>query len=115
MSPLLNRFKPDYTIGYGRAFLHLYRHLAELGKTVPSPKSLIHYGENLPPPDRIRLEEIYRTRAYEFYSHREDTVIGADPEPGLKYLMEDFSIPRSWIIADSSSKHWRKEVRANGR
>ena len=53
----------------------------------------MHYGENLLENDRIKLEEVYRTQVYDFYSHREDTVIAADPEPGKKFLMEDFFYP----------------------
>jgi phenylacetate-CoA ligase len=90
---LLNRFKPDYYIGYGRAFLNLYKYLADLKLGIPSPKSMVHYGENLQENDRFKLEEVYRTKVYNFYSHREDTVIAADPEPGKKYLMEDFFYP----------------------
>jgi phenylacetate-CoA ligase len=97
---LLNRFRPNYYIGYGRAFLHLYKHLSDLRLKVPSPKSLVHYGENLQENDRIKLEEVYGTKVYNFYSHREDTVIAADPEPGKKYLMEDFFYPE--ILSDSN-------------
>ena len=90
---LLNRFRPNYYIGYGRAFLNFYKHLVDLGLTVPSPISLVHYGENLPENDKKKLETIYRTRVYNFYSHREDTVLASEPEPGKKYLMEDFFYP----------------------
>jgi len=97
---LLNRFKPNYYIGYGRAFLNFYKHLVDLNFKIPSPKSLVHYGENLPDNDRIKLETIYQTRVYNFYSHREDTVIASEPEPGKKYLMEDFFYPE--ILGDSN-------------
>lgn len=90
---LLKRFKPNYYIGYGRSFLQLYKYLHELKLDIPSPRSIVHYGENLVENDRIKLEEVYRTKVYDFYSHREDTVIAADPEPGKKYLMEDFFYP----------------------
>ena len=90
---LLDRFKPRYYIGYGRAFLNLYKHLVDLNLNIPSPKSLVHYGENLQENDRMKLEEVFRTRVYNFYSHREDTVIASEPEPGKKYLMEDFFYP----------------------
>ena len=89
----LKRFKPDYFIGYGRAFLNLYKHLTDLKLKIPSPKSMVHYGENLQENDRIKLEEVYRTKIYNFYSHREDTVMAAEPERGKKYLMEDFFYP----------------------
>jgi len=98
--PLLNRFRPNYYIGYGRAFLNLYKHLSDLKLQIPSPQSLVHYGENLHENDRIKLEEVYRTKVYNFYSHREDTVIAAEPEPGKKYLMEDFYYPE--ILSDSN-------------
>jgi len=90
---LLIRFKPNYFIGYGRAFLNFYKHLADLKLKVPSPKSLVHYGENLPEDDKIKLETIYHTKVYNYYSHREDTVMVAEPEPGKKYIMEDFFYP----------------------
>ena len=90
---LLKRFKPNYYMGYGRSFLQLYKYLDELKIDIPSPRSIVHYGENLMENDRIKLEEVYRTKVYDFYSHREDTVIAADPEPGKKYLMEDFFYP----------------------
>ncbi|MCK5462459.1 MAG: phenylacetate--CoA ligase family protein, partial [Bacteroidales bacterium] len=98
--PLLKRFKPNYYIGYGRAFLHLYKYLLESKLKITSPKSMVHYGENLQENDRIKLEEVYRTKVYNFYSHREDTVIAAEPEPGKKYLMEDFYYPE--ILSDSN-------------
>jgi phenylacetate-CoA ligase len=97
--PLLNRFKPDYYIGYGRAFLNFYKHLVDLKLSIPGPRSMVHYGENLQENDRIKLEEVYRTKVYNFYSHREDTVMAADPEPGMKYLMEDFFYPE--VVNDS--------------
>ena len=90
---LLDLFKPAYFIGYGRAFLNLYKHLVDLNLDIPSPKSMVHYGENLQENDRVKLEEVYHTKVYNFYSHREDTVIAAEPEPGEKYLMEDFFYP----------------------
>ena len=71
----------------------MYKYLNELRLDIPSPGSIVHYGENLGENDRIKLEEVYRTKVYDFYSHREDTVIAADPEPGKKYLMEDFFYP----------------------
>jgi phenylacetate-CoA ligase len=94
------RFKPSYFIGYGRAFLQLYKYLHELRLDIPSPRSIVHYGENLLENDRIKLEEVFRTKVYDFYSHREDTVIAADPEPGKKYLMEDFFYPE--ILDDNN-------------
>ena len=90
---LLKRFKPNYYVGYGRAFLHLYKHLLELNLKIPSPKSIIHYGENLQKDDKIKLETLYNTKVYNFYSHREDVVMATDIEPGKKYLMEDFFYP----------------------
>ena len=97
---LLKRFKPNYYMGYGRSFLQLYKYLDELKIDIPSPRSIVHYGENLMENDRIKLEEVYRTKVYDFYSHREDTVIAADPEPGKKYLMEDFFYPE--ILDDNN-------------
>jgi phenylacetate-CoA ligase len=90
---LLKRFNPGYYIGYGKAFLHFYRHLVELNLPVPSPQSIIHYGENLQKNDRQKLEEYYSTKVFDFYSHREDVVMAADTEPGKKYLMDDFFYP----------------------
>ena len=90
---LLKRFKPNYYVGYGRAFLHLYKHLLELNLKIPSPKSIIHYGENLQKDDKIKLETLYNTKVYNFYSHREDVVMATDIEPEKKYLMEDFFYP----------------------
>jgi phenylacetate-CoA ligase len=90
---LLKRFRPGYYVGYGRAFLLLYKYLHELHLDIPSPISMVHYGENLLENDRIKLETVYGTKVYDFYSHREDTVMAADPEPGKKYLMEDFFYP----------------------
>lgn len=98
---LLNRFKPIYYIGYGRAFLNFYKHLLSLNLEIPSPKSIVHYGENLPDNDRIKLETIYQTKVYNFYSHREDTVMASEPEAGKKYLMEDFFYPE---ILDGSDR-----------
>jgi phenylacetate-CoA ligase len=91
--PLLKRFRPNYYIGYGRAFLHLYKLMNELKLEIPSPVSIVHYGENLMGNDRQKLEAVYRTKVFDFYSHREDIVMAADPEPGKKYLMEDFFYP----------------------
>jgi len=90
---LLKRFKPYYYVGYGRAFLHLYKYLVELKLKIPSPTSIIHYGENLQENDKIKLETLYNTKVYNYYSHREDVVMAADIEPGNKYLMEDFFYP----------------------
>jgi len=97
---ILNRFQPNYFVGYGRAFLHLYKHLVELKLKVPNPKSIVHYGENLHEDDKVKLEAMYNTKVYNFYSHREDVVMAADPEPGKKYLMEDFFYPE--IINDTN-------------
>jgi phenylacetate-CoA ligase len=98
---LLDRFRPDYYIGYGRAFLNLYKYLLDMRLRIPSPISLVHYGENLPEHDKQKLEEVYRTRVYDFYSHREDAVMAAEPEPGTKYLMDDFFYPE---MVDASEK-----------
>lgn len=95
---LLKWFNPGYYIGYGKAFLHFYRHLAELNLQIPSPKSIVHYGENLQKNDRQKLEAYFHTKVFNFYSHREDVVMAADTEPGEKFLMEDFFYPE--IIND---------------
>jgi len=97
---LLNRFKPKYYIGYGRAFLNLYKHLIDLKLEIPSPKNMVHYGETLRDNDKKKLETIYNTNVYNYYSHREDTVMVAEPEPGKKYMMEDFFYPE--ILNDSN-------------
>jgi len=106
---LLNRFKPNYYIGYGRAFIHLYKQLTELNLNIPSPKCIIHYGENLQKNDKIMLEALYNTKVYNFYSHREDVVMATDIEPGNKYLMEDFFYPelldnRNQIIEEGTGE-----------
>ncbi len=106
---LLKRFNPNYYIGYGRAFLHLYKYLVDLKLKIPSPTSIIHYGENLHEDDKIKLEALYNTKVYNFYSHREDVVMAADPEPGKKYLMEDFFYPelmddRNQIIEEGTGE-----------
>jgi len=90
---LLKRINPGYYIGYGKAFLHFYKHLVELNLNIPSPKSIVHYGENLQKNDRQKLEAHFQTKVYDFYSHREDVVMASDTEPGRKYLMEDFFYP----------------------
>ena len=97
---LLDRFRPVYYIGYGRAFLNLYRYLLDLELKIPSPVSLVHYGESLPEHEKLKLEEVYRTKVYDFYSHREDAVMAAEPEPGSKYLMEDFFYPELLDASD---------------
>ena len=84
---LLRRFRPNYFIGYGRAFLYLYKLLYDLKLEIPSPKCIIHYAESLHENDKIKLETLYNTTIYDFYSHREDIVMAAEPEPGKNYLM----------------------------
>lgn len=64
----LNRFQPDYLVGYASSHYFLARMIAESGTQVYQPKAVLTSSEKLTPEMRKTIAEVYRCPVFDGYS-----------------------------------------------
>lgn len=64
----LNRFKPDYLVGYASSHYFLARMIAENGLKIYHPKSVLTSSEKLTPEMRKTISEVYHCPVFDGYS-----------------------------------------------
>jgi phenylacetate-CoA ligase len=64
----LNRFQPDYLVGYASSQYFLARMIAEQGFHVYQPKAVLTSSENLTPEMRKTISEVYNCPVFDGYS-----------------------------------------------
>ncbi len=88
---LLERFKPQFIMGFPFDLLMLSQFAAEAGLELPAPDSMVTYGETLSPHKRQSLETAYRCRVFNYYSQHECVSMIAECEQHSLHLADDFA------------------------
>lgn len=87
----INRFKPEFFMGFPFDILMLSRFAEEEGLTVHRPRSIVTYGETLSNKKREFLEKAYRCKVFDFFSLHECAAMISECEHGNLHLIEDFA------------------------
>jgi phenylacetate-CoA ligase len=87
----LSAIRPKIYMGYPLPYLMLSKYAEEEGIYIPSPQSMIVFGEQLSSTRRSLLEKAFRTEVFDFYSLHECAGMIANCEYGNLHWMEDFA------------------------
>lgn len=95
---VLNRYRPDYLVGYASAHYFLARMLDEAGIAVHSPKAILTSSEKLDGEMRVVLERVYRCEVFDGYSGVESCCLASEcgehrlhvsPDVGVVELLDE--------------------------
>jgi phenylacetate-CoA ligase len=98
----LNRYRPDYLVGYGRSHFYLARMIEEAGLEVYSPRAILTSSEMLTAEMRATLEQVYRCPVFDAYSGVEACCQASEcdrhrlhlsPDVGIVELLDDQGRP----------------------
>jgi len=98
----LNRFKPDYLVGYASAHFFLARMIDELGLAVYKPRAVLTSSENLTEEMRCQIEKVYGCEVFDGYSGVENCCLASEcechrmhisPDVGLIEIVNEFGEP----------------------
>jgi phenylacetate-CoA ligase len=99
--PVLRRWKPRFYMGFPFDLQMLARFALQAGLTLPSPDSMVTYGETLSAARREALQEAYGCPVFDFYSQHECVSMIAECEHHSLHLVEDFAY-HEIVAADGS-------------
>ncbi|MGE3817824.1 MAG: phenylacetate--CoA ligase family protein [Isosphaeraceae bacterium] len=94
----LNRYRPDYLVGYASAHFFLARMLEEANLDVHSPKAILTSSEKLDAEMRAVLERVYRCEVFDGYSGVETCCLASEcashrlhvsPDVGVVELLDE--------------------------
>jgi phenylacetate-CoA ligase len=88
----LNRFRPDYLVGYASAHFFLARIFHEQALKVHSPKAVLTSSEKLTVEMREMLESVYRAPVFDAYSGVEPCCLASECEHHLMHISPDVGI-----------------------
>lgn len=112
---ILRRWKPRFYMGFPFDLQMLARFAQQAGLTLPSPDSMVTYGETLSTVRRRALQESYSCPVFDFYSQHECVSMIAECEQHFLHLVDDFAYHE---IIDSggsdATEHLRGELVGTG-
>lgn len=79
---IINAYKPDFFRGYAGSLYELCKYVKDNKLTLYSPKILVSSAEMLRKFMRKIIEEVFRTKVYDFYGSREVNTIAAECKNG---------------------------------
>jgi phenylacetate-CoA ligase len=88
----LNRFHPDYLVGYASAHFFLARLIEETKLSVYSPKAILTSSEKLTDEMRATLERVYRAPVFDGYSGVESCCLASECEYHRLHVSPDVGI-----------------------
>ena len=88
----LNRFQPDYLVGYASAHFFLARMIDELGLHVHQPKAILTSSEKLTNEMRQQIEKVYRCEVFDGYSGVENCCLASECECHRMHMSPDVGI-----------------------
>lgn len=98
----LNRFRPDYLVGYASSHYFLARMIGEMGIEVYQPKAILTSSEKLTTEMRATIEQVYRCPVFDGYSGVEACCLISEcehhhlhesPEMGIIELVDNMGQP----------------------
>ncbi len=87
----LHKKPPRFIIGFPFDIMMIAQFASDAGLSIPSPKSVITYGEKLSENRRQQIESLYKTTVFDFHSMHECSAMISQCEHGSLHLIEDFS------------------------
>ena len=88
----INRLKPGVFHGQPFALLTLANYASVAGRPYHCPRSIITFGESLPPPLRRRLSEAYRgARIFDYYGMTENAALITECPAGRLHAIDDYA------------------------
>lgn len=88
---LINRFKPKVFIGYPFSILMLSKFAKDEGISIQPLQAIVTAGETLSENRRRLLENAFKCKVYDFYSHHEDVAIISECKHQKRHVFEDFA------------------------
>jgi phenylacetate-CoA ligase len=88
----LNRYHPDYLVGYASAHFFLARVIHEAGLVVHRPRAVLTSSEKLLPHMRAMIEQVYRCRVFDAYSGVEWCCLASECECHNMHLSPDVGV-----------------------
>jgi phenylacetate-CoA ligase len=88
----LNRYKPDYLVGYASSHFFLARMIDELNIPMYTPKAVLVSSEKLTPEMRTTLEKVYRCEVFDGYSGVEACCQASECEHHRLHISPDMGI-----------------------
>jgi phenylacetate-CoA ligase len=88
----LNRYRPDYLVGYASSHFFLARMIKELGLQVIEPKAVLTSSEKLTPEMRTTLETVYKCPVFDAYSGVEACCLASECEYHRLHVSPDVGI-----------------------
>ncbi len=88
----LNKYKPDYMVGYAMSNYFLARFIKEAGVQVPQMKAVITSSEKLMPEMRQVMEDVYRCKTYDGWSGVEACGLVSECECGGLHISPDVGL-----------------------
>jgi phenylacetate-CoA ligase len=88
----LNRYKPEFLIGYSSSHFFLARMIRELNLDVHSPRAILTTAETLTPEMRQTLESVYRSPVFDAYGSVEACCLAAECERHRLHASPDVAI-----------------------
>jgi len=88
----LNRFRPDYLVGYASSHFFLARMIEELKLRVYQPKAVLTSSEKLTPEMRSVIENVYRCPVFDAYSGVEGSCLVSECEYHRLHISPDVGI-----------------------
>lgn len=88
----LNKYKPDYMVGYAMSNYFLARFIKEAGLQVPQMRAVITSSEKLTQEMREVMEDVYRCKTYDGWSGVEACGLVSECEHGGLHISPDVGI-----------------------
>lgn len=88
----LNKYKPDYMVGYAMSNYFLARFIKERGLQVPQMKAVITSSEKLTPEMREVMEDVYCCKTYDGWSGVEACGLVSECEHGGLHISPDVGL-----------------------
>lgn len=95
----LNRFKPDYLVGYASSHFFLARMIDEQGLEIYQPRAILTSSEKLTDEMREMLEKVYRCPVFDGYNGVEGSCLVSECEFHHLHVSPDVGIVE--IVADT--------------
>lgn len=88
----LNRFQPDYLVGYASSHFFLARMIDELNLGVHQPKAVLTSSEKLTPEMRSMIEKVYQCPVFDGYNGVEGSCLISECEHHRLHVSPDVGI-----------------------
>ena len=88
----LNRYRPDYLVGYASSHYFLARMIQEQGLAVHQPRAVLTSSEKLTPEMRATLEAVYRCPVFDGYSGVETCCMASECPEHTLHVSPDVGI-----------------------